>query len=231
MVFVSPRRQKIQIAASVSLLLLLVFGCLEGVANSIPSESHPSNALWIEPSSASLNEVGSKFNLTVWLNVSLDTFAWQLKILFNSTYFMVSRLGYTAGDTSEFFTSHSTISIDPILSNSEGYAIMGETLLGNDKRDPGCSSLVWLEFNLTEAPQAIQSSVSFSVPYGVDTYVLTPYLDVVTMDLCIGSVLEYQQVPQDNLIRDILIIAAVLGLAGTLLVLIRKRRRDRSEEH
>ncbi|MFX1369612.1 MAG: hypothetical protein ACFFAY_13530 [Promethearchaeota archaeon] len=224
-------RQKTQVAAGLSLLLLLVFGCLDGVANSIPSESHPGNALWIEPSNASLNEVGSKVNLTVWLNVSLDTFAWQLKILFNSTYFKVSQLGYTAGDRSEFLAGHSTISIDPILNNSEGYVIMGETLLGNDKRNPGCDSLVWLELNLTEAPQALQFAVSFSVPYGADTFVLTPSLDVVAMDTSVGSVLEYQQVPQDNLIRDIVIIAAVLGLAGTLLVLIRKRRRDGNEEH
>lgn len=228
MVFASLKRQGIQVAAGISLLLLLTGCCFDSAAVTNSAQSHQANALWIESSNMDVVELGDRINLTVWVNMSEEVFVWQLRILFNSTYFNVSGVGYTAGNRSDFFCNHSTISISPILNNTEGYVIIGETLLGGDRRSPGCGSLVWIELNLTEVPSVAQSLVSFSVPYGDDTFVSSPYLEVIALDYSAGIVIGFQQLAQDTLLRDLLIIVAILGLTAVGLIVVKRRRSEKN---
>ncbi|MFW9910423.1 MAG: hypothetical protein ACFFEF_17845 [Candidatus Thorarchaeota archaeon] len=192
-----------------------------------PDEPHQANALWTEPSTVLLEAVDAKFNLTVWLNTTEETFAWQLKILFHPNYFNASRLGYTGGEKSDFFSDHSTISVTPIVENSEGYVIIGETLLGDDTRGPGCGSLVWIEFSLKTLPAEKHFNISYSVPYGVDTFVLDPYLDTITLQYIAGTAIS---IASGNLTRDLLIVAAIIGIAMLVIIGIVKRRRSGKAE-
>ncbi len=212
---------------------LIIFLILAMVSSPIiviasePSEPHQPNALWIEPSTVSVETQGERFNLTVWLNITEECFAWQLKILFNSSYFNVSRLGYTDGEKSDFFSDHSTITIPPIIENIQGYVIVGETLLENDTRSPGYGSLLWIEFSLKTLPNQEQFDFIFSEPYGVDTFVLDPYLDTVTMDHVEGTVIS---IIQSNLIRDLLIMAAIIGVGLVVIIGVVKRKRVEKDE-
>ena len=187
-----------------------------------PDEPHHANALWTEPSTVLLEAAGAKFNLTVWLNTTEESFAWQLKILFHPNYFNASRLGYTSGGKSDFFSDHSTISVTPIVENNEGFVLIGETLLGNDTRGPGCGSLVWIEFSLKTLPAEQHFNISCSVPYGVDTFVLDPYLDTITLHYIAGTAIS---IASGNLTRDLLIVAAIIGIAMLVIIGIAKRRR------
>ena len=182
-------------------------------------EPHQPNALWIESSAGVVGTVGEKFNLTIWLNTTEESFAWQLKVLFNSTYFSVSRVGYSDGQKSEFFSGQSTITITPIIENNEGYVIAGESLLENDTRSPGYGSLIWIEFSLETLPATEQSGFSFSVPYGDDTFILDQYLDTIAIEHIDGAAISIFH-PEDNLVRDLVIIA--IG--------INKRRRGKPDE-
>jgi len=194
-----------------------------------PDEPHQPNALWIEPSTGVVRTEGEKFNLTIWLNITEECFAWQLKILFNSTYFTVSRVGYTNGQKSDFFSDQSTITVTPVIENDQGYVIAGETLLENDTRSPGYGSLVWIEFSLETLPTMEQFGFSFSVPYGVDTFVLDPYLDTITIEHVDGAAISIPQ-PQDNLVRDLIVVAVIIGALILVAIGVVKRRRVKPDE-
>lgn len=194
-----------------------------------PNEPHQPNALWIEPSTGVVRTVGEKFNLTIWLNITEECFAWQLKILFNSTYFAVSRVGYTDGDKSDFFSDQSTITITPIIENSQGYVIAGETLLENNTRSPGYGSLMWIEFSLETLPTVEQFGFSFSVPYGVDTFVLDPYLDTIAIEHVDGAAISIPQ-PLDILVRDLIVVAVIIGVLILVSIGVVKRRRAKPDE-
>ena len=195
-----------------------------------PNEPHQPNALWIEPSTASVQTAGEKFNLTTWLNVTEDCFAWQLKLLFNSTHFNVSRLGYTNGEKSDFFSSHATITITPILNYSQGYVIFGETLLENDTRSPGYGSLFWIEFSVNDPPDQGLSIIEFSEPYGIDTFVLDPYLDTITLEHVDDAEISILQPPRDDLLLSLIVGAIIIGILILLAIGISKRRRVKPDE-
>jgi hypothetical protein len=215
---------------ALSFLLLYLFVCScaypGSVMASAVSEPHSANALWIEPSSTTLANLGDEFNLTVWLNASELTFAWQVKLVFNSSYLNITRVGYTNGVKSDFFSDHSTITVTPVIMNSENYVICGETLLSGDQRASRWGSLIWLEARLIGSPQTGQVNFSFSEPYGVDTFVLTPYLETVGLEEIDGSVVYIS----NTMFRDILITATIIGIILIILIMIMKKRRTRKDE-
>ncbi|PNX50359.1 MAG: hypothetical protein BV458_13385 [Thermoplasmata archaeon M9B2D] len=222
---------KRKVLSTTGILLMFPIFMLCSLPSSVvalePDETHQANALWIEPSTVFLEAVGVRFNLTVWLNTTGESFAWQLKILFDSDYFNATRLGYTSGEKSDFFFDHSTIVITPIVENDEGYVLLGETLIGNDTRGSGCGSLVWVEFSLKALSTEPHFNISCSMPYGEDTFVLNPYLETITLQYVSGTTIS---IASGNLIRDLLIIAAVIGIAMIVIIGIVKRRRSGKDE-
>ena len=226
------RLSREQVISSVLALFLILLAATCPVRGMILDASgpHPANAIWIEPSNAVVRDVGDKFNLTVWLNITEESFAWQVTLLFNSTYFNASRAGYTNGSKSDFFSGHSTVTVSPVISNSAGYAVFGETLLSGDQRDSGHGSLVWMEFTLIDSPDQGQFSFLFSYPYGDDTFVLTPYLETIALDTIDGSAVSVVPTSSSTILRDIVIVVAVVGIAvGAAIVIIRKRRLPKNE--
>jgi hypothetical protein len=214
-------------------LLMFLFFIMVSSQNRVvafePNEPHQADALWMEPSTSLVRTAGEKFNLTIWLNSTEECFAWQVKILFNSTHFNVSRLGYTNGEKSDFFSNHQTITIVPIINYSQGYVIVGETLLENDTRSPGYASLLWIEFELNGPLTEGQFDFTFSLPYGVDTFVLNPYLDTITIEHVDGAAVSISQ-PQDNLVRDLIVVAIIIGVLIFVAIGVVKRRRAKPDE-
>jgi len=127
-----------------------------------PAEPHNANAMWIEPSTIDLRDkpVGYRFNVTVWVNVSIGlnyVGGWQFVIVYEKEFLNVTRVGYTAGDKSEFFHNITTMPVDPDLGSwnaTHNYVQHGESWLMGDMRRPGYGSLSWIEFEVIKTPEA-----------------------------------------------------------------------------
>lgn len=153
-----------------------------GFVLSIPTEPHSANAMWIEPAFKDLTDydVGDRFNVTAWLNLTEISYVWQIMLLFEPTYLYAARAGYTAGSTSEFFAGHTTVPVTPIIDNASGYVMYGETLLV-DSREPGYGSLCWIEFEVVSKPsEPYEGHLHFDPSR---TYVLDPDLWDLTITL------------------------------------------------
>ncbi|NHJ02679.1 MAG: hypothetical protein EAX86_11115 [Candidatus Heimdallarchaeota archaeon] len=199
---------------------------------SVPSEIHSANAIWIEPSNLTIKDIGDKFNITVFINITQVSFAWQIKLYFNSTVLMALKTGYTCINGSEFFSEYPSITVTPIINNEEGYILHGESLLSNDEKASGYGSLIWIEFNLTQIPTQNDSTVYFSIPYGIDTFILTPYIDIIPMDSMNGAKVSIKttNLPPFPDIITLIIITIIIGIVvGTLVLLNRKRRRKKKD--
>ena len=223
---------------TILLILLMVKPSysINHIITDTPSEPHPANAMWIEPSNVTTADIGDKFNVTVFVNVTLMSFAWQVKLYFNSTFFKATKLGYTNGNKSDFFTEYSPIPVTPHINNEEGYILHGESLLANDEKAPGYGSLMWIELNLTQIPPQNRSTIYFSSPYGIDTFILTPYIDTIPMEsvngaeISVGYTPPTTSLPPFQDIAILILIAIVVVTVVVMLVIIRKRRR-KSEEN
>jgi len=132
-----------------------------------PSEPHPGNAMWIEPSSIDLTtaSVGDKFNVTIWINfTSIDPGneigAWQLVIVYEKMYLNATRAGYTGGTMSQWFKDAgvtATMPVTPDLSSyneTHNYILHGESwLMGPKPAEGSYGSLSWIEFELIKKPE------------------------------------------------------------------------------
>ncbi|MFX0085579.1 MAG: hypothetical protein ACFFAU_07890 [Candidatus Hodarchaeota archaeon] len=198
----------------------------------VPSEPHPANAMWIEPFSITTANIGDKFNITVFVNLTMNSFAWQIKLYFNSTLFSATKIGYTNGTKSDFFTEFSPIPVTPKIDNDEGYVLHGESLLGNDEKAPGYGSLIWIEFKVTQIPPQNHSTIYFSTPYGIDTFILTPYIDLIPMESVDGINISVKPtgLPSFPDMNILILIAIIVTIIIIMLVIMRKKRR-KSKKH
>jgi len=143
-----------------------------------PSERHNADAMWVEPSSNTfvtgmLNAtVGQRFNVTVWLNMTEDIYAYQVGMHFNTTQLNCTRAGYTNGAASSYFKGHTTASPGATIDNVRGTVLMFETVLGLDFiPGPRNDSLLWAEFSILIAPTTgnLTSLFDISTEYGTSS--------------------------------------------------------------
>jgi len=215
------------------LMMLLALASTSLIANAKvyaePQEAHPANSIWTEPSSLTINitkvNVGYTFNVTVWLNITDNSFSWQVKLLFNTTYFNATRVGYTAGSVSNWATHRTgggTVPVPPVIDNKKGYVLFGESCIGSDYvPGPVTASLMWVEFILKETPPLNHLTVNFSVPYGKDTFILNPDLEIINVQSTKGT--EIPVIPE---LRGP-ITPAILLLLSTTIIIIAKRKFER----
>jgi len=151
-IMVKAKERKNSIILFMALALMILLFCLQAKASE-PTVPHPADAMWIESDIAELPATeGYMFNLTVWINVSEPCYSWQFQIYFNNTYLNATRAGYTAGSKSQFFQEQPmTMPVVPVIDNNAGYVLYGETLLGEEQREPGYGSLAWIEFEVINA--------------------------------------------------------------------------------
>ena len=114
------------------------------------ASSRAANAVWVDPSAIDVSsaDVGYRFNVTVWANLSGPSFAWQVSLNFNPAHLRAVRADYTGQGKSRFFTGHTTVPVNPVIRNAEGQMLYGESLLGSDTRPAGNDSLCSIEFEV-----------------------------------------------------------------------------------
>jgi len=142
-----------------------------------PNEPHNADAMWVEPSEIDLTTVspGYRFNVTIWVNCSKTSTAWQFMLIYNSTYLNATGCWYTAGTSSEFFQGLGTIPVEPrfnVTIWNATYVLFGESCLVN-LRDPGYGSLAFVEFEVIEVPpEQVTFELDISTAYPEDTYII-----------------------------------------------------------
>jgi len=180
-------------------------------------ETHPADAMWIEPAEIDLSNlpVGYKFNITVWVNSSIATFSWQFQINFNTTYFNALRAGYTAGTTSEFFQGLFTIPVEPQIDNDVGYVLYGETLIGAAQRKPGCGSLAWIEFEVISKPAQTETVIT-KLDFSADlTFLMDSTLSKVQVNTY-GCEIKWIGILRDVGITDVTVTPSEVSVGETV---------------
>ena len=182
-------------------LLILITSILliQKTTISSPEPSHPANSMWIEPAVVDVNamglSVGERFNVTVWLNVSVDCGAWQFYMIYAKDYVDVVAYGLTGtgGAISQFFENSGTqtwgiVSYEGSHNATHDYIQIGESW----KSGPwgtGCGSLAWIEFQIISQPPAgkqIISTLDIATahhPPTSDTYALDPEMEEIPLNV------------------------------------------------
>ncbi|MDH5732180.1 MAG: cohesin domain-containing protein [Candidatus Bathyarchaeota archaeon] len=144
-------------------------------SESYPTVPCPADSMWIDPPAISLNTVGSKFNVTVWLNLTVYSTVWQFRMIYNKQQLDALRCQYTAAGKSQFFANISTIPVSPVFgvyNASHNSVIHGEAASYGSYRAPGYGSLAWVEFEVLVVPLGGEKILDISTEYPVDTYAL-----------------------------------------------------------
>lgn len=221
----------------IACFLFLSVPCTSLCMQSFASDESPSqNALWMELSRTAVSSPGDTFNATVWINTTRPVYAWQTKVFFNTTYFNVSRAGYTAGNRSAFFSQYQTICVSPIIDLETGTVLLGESLLGNAERAPGHGSLVWIEFELQDASFQDNLSLEISMSYGTGTFILSPFLETIPYNTVENASITLQHettssttptttITPPPIPFELVAVIAAISLVAVAAVIILKRRR------
>jgi hypothetical protein len=197
------------------LLVLLTMGFMSIVvqAHAIgPTEHQEPDSMWVEPSSVTYSldnaTIGTKFNVTVWLNIaSANIFGYQFGLMYNRTQLRGARGGFTAGSTSKFMELHDTQASGPIIDTSflgNGSVVVFESCKGDDKITvPNENSTAWVEFEimlLPEAGKTITSTFDITSTYPDRTWAQDENLNKVALTTYDGT---YTVVPEFWLILPI----------------------------
>jgi len=186
-----------------------------------PDEPHAGDSIWIEPSNISLCgtvPVGYRFNVTVWINLTVSSAGWQFKLTYNKSQLNATGCGYTAGDKSDFFSDRSTVSSIPefgSLNAVHHYVLHNESWSGDGSpRSSGYGGLSWVEFEVMSIPSGGETSPIAFVdvyPDGTGTYAQKPDKTKIALN-------AYDCVPEFS---DFLFIVSIISLA-ILAILSRK---------
>jgi hypothetical protein len=150
---------------------------------------HPADAMWVEAPLTVLTidnaTINSKFNITIWMNITENVFMYQIYLHYNYTQLQCTRAGFTAGATSEFFSGHRTIPIGPMINPSylgNGTIMVGESLTGDDHVGSQSGSLIWAEFKVISTPSVRNFTSKFDLTneYNINTFVFD-YPDLNTL--------------------------------------------------
>ena len=148
----------------------------------MPAKAVPTQGFYILPTTVGFNtattSVGFKFNVTVWIVTTIDTFSYQAKVKYNTTQIMADRADFTGVGKSLWLTPKSTTPVSAPIDNSTnpGVVFMGEALSGSDNKSASSGSLFWIEFEIMSAPtpgNTLTSSIFFDA---ADSFALDPDL-------------------------------------------------------
>jgi hypothetical protein len=223
--------QKLGMKFFTALILILLTSALTSCTKAQPAEHHSANALWVEPSSITIDinkvSIGYKFNVTVWVNLTDNSFTWQVKLLFNNTYFNATRAGYTAESFSNWATHRTgggTVPVSPVIDNTKGYVLHGESCMGADYvPGPIVASLMWVEFQLKKIPPTDHLYINFSIPYGEDTFILNPDQETITMSGGINGA-DIPVIPEFTRVASLILI--LIALTTTMIIITPKKSRS-----
>jgi hypothetical protein len=124
------------------------------------------DSMFLEPSRALIGftngtaVVGSKFNVTVWLNMTTPAYAWQFYLVYDKSYIYATRCCYTGNGKSQWSGALPTITgACPVFgskNSTHNYICFTEVLMC-EREKTGCGSLAWVEFEIEQAPSQNQT--------------------------------------------------------------------------
>lgn len=133
-----------------------------------PSEPHNADAMWIEPSTATMPAscgIGYRFNVTVYVNLTFVSGAWEFKMLYERNRLNCTGCWYTAGTKSQFFENISSVGVSPsygAYDATRDRVQFGESWTGlGPMRSPGYGSLARVEFEVVAEPSENQTLTSW----------------------------------------------------------------------
>jgi hypothetical protein len=162
--------------------------------------------MWIEPSTLSFNTtttpVGSRFNITVYANISVPSYAWQYFIVYNAEHLKnATGTWYSAGSKSEWAGTNPTSPLSTkygVYNATHDWICLGESLQGSSEVPAGSYSLAIIEFEIGSAPpegEIYESQISLDIIGDFNSYVLD--LDLNEIPLNFGNAAySYESVPQ-----------------------------------
>lgn len=172
--------KKLFLIAVIAMLLTAMVPAFAGT----PSQPHNADAMWIEPYSVYFTNnatLGTKFNVTVAMNITGDVFSYSVGMHYNRTYLKATKAGFTDPPTSNYFTGHPTTLGGPIIDTSyllNGSVLASETCSGTDYiPGPHSGTLIFVEFQIMKIPdkgQTLSDAFNISKEYDGDTYVTDP---------------------------------------------------------
>jgi hypothetical protein len=183
-----------KIAAKALSLFIAILLALNIIAISVTPgsclEPHNANAMWVEPASVGFGPanatVGTKFNVTVTMNITQNVFTYGVGMKYDRTTLKVSKAGFTKPPTSEYMTGYATTASGPVIDTSylqNGTILASESCSGMDFiPGPHSGTLIWIEFEFVQVPtpgQTLPFNISRYVNQG-DTTVADDYLNTLT---------------------------------------------------
>jgi hypothetical protein len=161
---------------------VIIMAMLVGTIAAVQATPPAPPAIWIMPEFLNFDtgstSVGDTFSVTAWISTTVVTYAWQVKLYFNTAHLAAvsGSVVYTNGAKSQWFTGLSTTPVDAVIDNVTGFILFGESLSGAISRAPGSDSLFTATFKILAAPPVGGSLMSFIDPANADTYILDPDL-------------------------------------------------------
>ena len=187
MVKIIKNIRKIQLITMIALITsILTFSHQISPAKCLPAES-----MWIEPTTIELNAtipVGYRFNVTIYANISVASYSWQIYLTYNKEHLNATGCWYSAGSKSEWAGTNPTMPITPSYGShntTHNYVLFGETLLGAVETPPGSYSLAIVEFEVIAVPpegEAYQSELRLDIPGTFYSYILDPDLNEIPLN-------------------------------------------------
>jgi PKD repeat protein len=157
--------------------ILLIFLAMSIITTSITTASYvraQSTTIAVMPSSIIDMSLGPGTSLIINLTVAdvTNLFTWQAQILFNPGILNCTNATYPAGN---IFAGKSTIPVTPLIDNVGGSVTFGCSLTGSGVFT-GSGAMCQIGFNVVGWGN---SALSYSLPYGSDTFLLDTDLSVI----------------------------------------------------
>jgi hypothetical protein len=125
----------------------------------------------IEPQSLHA-AVGSTVTLNVTVKDSVKLFTWQILMSYNSSILNCTGATYPSDNV---FAGQTTVPVTPIIDNTAGSVMDGYSLSGSG-HFTGSGILCQLQFKVLTTGTC---TISFSTPYGSDTFLLDGDLSII----------------------------------------------------
>ena len=181
MVYAIKSPKKPQLLALTAILAILTLSQL-----SSPAKSLPANSMWIEPSKIELEPttpIGYKFNVTIYANLSVSSYAWQFYLTYNKAHLNATGCWYSKGGKSEWAGTRPTSPQTPSYGThnaTHNYVLFAESLQGVVETPPGSYSLAIVQFEVVSVPpegQIYQSELRLDISGAFNSCVLDPDLN------------------------------------------------------
>ena len=157
-------------------------------------EPHSANAMWVEPASVVFGPanatVGTKFNVTVAMNITQNVFTYSIGMKYNRTTLKANRAGFTQPPTSNYMTGHTTVPSGPVIDTSyllNGSILASEACSSADYiPGPHSGTLMWVEFEFVKVPTPGQT-----LPFNISRYVNQQDTTVYDYHMVVVSFIAY----------------------------------------